>query len=181
MDNIENPLTNLAAKFIDLAEMNSLPVISYFCEIQRVVPENATRESKGAISLLYALIRQMVELLLPRFETTVDLSEERFLSLDGSLDGWTEALRMLRDLMKLKPGIVYCVIEGFHWLDDKTTDLPLAELVKCLRGGELKVLFTTSGRSGCLLEHLDGAESLNVGVMDSGDLIDGLDDQTVLG
>lgn len=181
MDETENPLTKLAAKFIDLVEMHHLPVISYFCDIPRTVPDKSTREAKGAISLLYALLRQMVDSLLPQFETTIDLSEARFLNLDGSLDTWSEALTVLRDLMDSVPTIVYCVIDGLHWLDDRTTDLPLTELVECLQDGQLKVLFTTSGRSSCLLGSLRTGESMVVGDLDSGDMIDGLDDQSILG
>ncbi|ROW06828.1 hypothetical protein VMCG_04097 [Cytospora schulzeri] len=180
VDDTENPLTSLAAKFIDLVGANNLRVISYFCEIPRTANVHVTREMKGTVSLLYALLRQMVELLLPRLETSVDLSEERFLSLDGSLDTWSEALAMFRDLMSLAPGTVYCVIDGFHWLDDKTTDSALAQLVECLRDGRLKVLFTTSGRSGCLLERLEPEEIFVVSEIGSGDVVDGLDDHGVL-
>lgn len=65
-------------------------------------------------------------------------------------------------------------------LDDKTTDLALAQLVEGLRGSKLKVLFTTSGRSGCLLERLESGETFDVGDMDSGDVVDGLGDHGVL-
>ncbi|KUI67665.1 hypothetical protein VM1G_03036 [Cytospora mali] len=180
MDDTENPLTSLAAKFIDLVGMNSLPVLSYFCEIPQTVDNDVTREVKGTISLLYALLRQMVELLLPRLETTVDLSEERFLSLDGTMGTWSKALAVFRDLTTLSPGTIYCVIDGFHWLDDKTTDLALAQLVECLRGGRLKVLFTTSGRSGCLLENLEPEEIFVVNDINSVDMVDGLGDHGVL-
>ncbi|ROW17317.1 hypothetical protein VPNG_01369 [Cytospora leucostoma] len=180
MDELESPLTNLAAKFIDLASTNNLHVVSYFCEIPRTVPEGATREIKGAISLLYALLRQMVEILLPRLETDVDLSEERFLGLDGTMDSWPEALTVLRDLMGLTPGIVYCVIDGFHLLDDETTDEPLEQLLEILRGGRLRVLFTTAGRSGCLLSILEPEETFVVGDTTADDVVDGLDDQDVL-
>lgn len=180
-DETENPLTSLAAKFIDLVETNELPVMSYFCEIPRTVDSNITREVKGTVSLLYALLRQMVELLLPRLETSLDLSEERFLTLDGTLDTWSEAQDMFRDLMSLAPGTVYCVVDGLHWLDDKTTDVTLAQLVDCLRGGRMKVLFTTSGRSGCLLDGLESEKTMVVGRMKAGDLVEGLDDHGVLG
>ncbi|KUI53386.1 hypothetical protein VP1G_00696 [Cytospora mali] len=180
MDDMENPLTSLAAKFIDLVGVNSLPVLSYFCEIPQTVDNNVTREMKGTISLLYALLRQMVELLLPRLETTVNLSEERFLSLDGSMGTWSEALAVFRDLTTLSPGTIYCVIDGFHWLDDKTTNLALAQLVECLRGGRLKVLFTTSGRSGCLLENLEPEETFVVNDINSVEMVNGLDDHGVL-
>lgn len=86
MDDMEKALTSLAAKFIDLVGANSLPVLSYFCELPRAVQENVTRETKATIALLYALLRQIVELLPPQFDTTLDFSEGRFLGLNGALD-----------------------------------------------------------------------------------------------
>lgn len=87
---------------------------------------------------------------------------------------------VFRDLLSLTPGTVYCVIDGSHWLDDKATDLPLAQLMECLRSGRLKVLFTTSGRSGCLLKSLGPAATFSVGDTKSGDMVDGLGDFDVL-
>lgn len=53
----------------------------------------------------------MAELLLPRLETTVELVGRRLLSLDESLDTWSEALKLFRGLTSLAPGTVY-----FAWL-----------------------------------------------------------------
>jgi hypothetical protein len=106
-DDTRNASTSLTAKSIGLVGMNSLACLSTGCEIPRAVSINVTREIKGTASLLYyAILRQMVELLLPRLETTVDLLERRFLSLDGSLDTWSEALKLFRDLTSLVPGNV---------------------------------------------------------------------------
>lgn len=101
----------MAAKFVGMVAAHQLNVISYFCEIPRTIRGNHTPEEEGAISLLYALLRQLVETLPPRLETTVDLSDSRFAKLDGSMNTWTEAIELLRDLLSALSGIVFCVVD----------------------------------------------------------------------
>lgn len=158
VDDFENPLTSMAAKFVDMVETHKLNVISYFCEVPRTRRSADTPEAEGAIGLLYALLRQLVETLPPRLETTIDLSESRFAKLDGSMNTWTEAIELFGDLLSVLGTIVFCVIDGLHWLDGRDTDAPLAQLVTTLRHDRLRVFFTTCGRSACLLDQLDRDE-----------------------
>lgn len=162
VDDFENPLTSIAAKLVSTVAAHNLPAISYFCELPRTGEDRNTPEADGSISLLYALLRQFIETLPPRLETTIDFSEERFARLDGSLNTWTEAIELLGDLLSVLSGVVFCVIDGLHWLDDPGTDAPLAQLITALRHERLRVLFTTCGRSGCLLENLERDETLIV-------------------
>ena len=74
------------------------------------------------ISLISALIRQTIELLLSCFETTIDLSETRFHQLDGSAESWTEPVVLLQELIELIPNKVLCVVEGLHWTNDRSTE-----------------------------------------------------------
>lgn len=147
-----NPLTLLAGKVIEVTDENRLNVISYFCDIRRT-DGAAPREVQALVALLYALIRQLIELLPPRFDLDVDLSEERFLRLKGDIGSWEEALQLFRDLLELVPGsAVFCVIDGLHVLDYRSIQRPLTLLLGQLRhsNNRLRVLFTTSGRSYCL-------------------------------
>lgn len=160
VDDFENPLTSMAARFVGMVAAQQIKVVSYFCEVPRASRGHDTPEAEGAISLLYALLRQLVETLPPRLDTSVDLSEKRFARLDGSMNTWTGAIKILEDLLRVLSGVVFCVIDGLQWLDDKGTDAPLAQLVTALRHDRLRVLLTTSGRSGCLLEHLERDEIL---------------------
>lgn len=162
MDDYENPLTSTAAKFVAIVAAHQLSVISYFCEVPRARRSADTAEAEGAIGLLYALLRQLVETLPPRLETTVDLSESRFAKLDGSMNTWTEAIELFGDLLSVLSTIVFCVIDGLHWLDGKDTDAPLAQLVTTLRHDRLRVFFTTCGRSACLLDHLERDETFSL-------------------
>lgn len=162
-DDFENPLTSVAAKFIDLADRSGVPVISYFCQLsrhERLRRGNKTREVQVLVATLYALLRQMVELLLPQFEADVDLSKSRFQCLDGTVDSWDDALAVFRDLLGLMvDGGVLCVLDGLHWLDDRSTDTYLEKLIDALRGDRLRVLFTTTGRSACLRRTISTANT----------------------
>lgn len=162
-DDFENPLTSIAAKFVSMVAAHQLEVISYFCEVPRASTDHNTPEAEGAISLLYALLRQLVEKLPPRLDTAVDLSEARFKKLDGSMNNWTEAIELLGDVLSVLRGVVFCVIDGLHWLDGEGTDAPLAQLLTALRHDRLRVFFTTCGRSACLLDYLERDEIFIMG------------------
>ncbi|KAI8627667.1 hypothetical protein F5Y19DRAFT_440740 [Xylariaceae sp. FL1651] len=169
-DDFENPLTVLANCVIELAEQAHVPVISYCCELrrgERLRAGNVSREAQASVSLVFALIRQMIELLSPKFETVTDLSEARFRLLDGSILNWRGMIQVARDVLQLMPDTLLCIIDGFHWLDDRGTTGYLEELVQAMRGTKLRVLFTTTGRSGCLLKQLQVHERLGV---ETGDL-----------
>ncbi len=97
-DGFDNPLSMLAAKFIELASASRVPVLSYFCGLQPHEPAGLTREEHGLLALVSALIRQMVELLLPAFDTDTDLSSSRFRKLDGTVSSWQESVELLRCL-----------------------------------------------------------------------------------
>lgn len=165
-DDLENPASALAAKFVDLVALSRLPVMSYFCELRRheLRPRN-TPERQAMLKMVYALLRQMVELLLPQFDTSIDLSESRFLRLNGSVNSWADALLMFRDLLTLVPDLTFCVIDGLDWLDDRSTDLYLLEFLTMMRNSKLKVLFTTTRRSACLRERVFSAETIQVDLL----------------
>lgn len=167
MEDLENPLSILAAQFIDLVKRTEVPVTSYFCELPRgdhLRKGNKTIEQQALVALGYALTRQMMELLLPHFRTAADFSDYRFGRLDGTAASWNDLLSLLRDLVPLMPETVYVIVDGLHWLDDSSTDTMMEEFLSCLKklGGNLHVLFSTSGRSGVLLEELDVDECVGV-------------------
>ncbi|KAK2776167.1 phytanoyl- dioxygenase family protein [Colletotrichum kahawae] len=170
-DDFENPVTMMAATVIALAEKTKLPVISYFCELRRgekLRNGNDSMEAQAMLSLVYALIRQLIELLPPFLDTGVDLSEGRFKALDGSLGTWSQATSILTDLGELMPGPVLCIIDGLHWLTDRGTDNYLSDLLKILRGDKWKVLLFTTGRSVVLQDELSRSEISTVDVRSFG-------------
>ncbi|KAK1831671.1 hypothetical protein QBC39DRAFT_306301 [Podospora conica] len=167
-DDHENPVTLLAATIIDMAAQSGVPVLSYFCELRRGQPirNGETAESQATISLLYALLRQMIELLLPVFETDIDLSDKRFKRLDGSTRCWSEALELFSKLVPLMPDRVFCIVDGAQWLDDRSTEGLLTNLVLALRKSGFKVLLTTSGRSPSLREAVADEEAVVLELFD---------------
>lgn len=161
-DDLANPITMIAAQFVELASTSKVPVVSYFCELRRgetLRGDNSSLEVQSIIGLLYSILRQMVELLLPLFRTNQDLSQERFRLLAGTTESWDDALQVFRDLVELMPDKVFCVIDGLHWIDDNTSKRLLEDIVGVLRNGRFKTLFTTSGRAPSLKDKLKAAEN----------------------
>lgn len=160
------PMTVLSSHCIHFAIKSELPVISYFCELSReeVLRGDNTREAQELIGLIYALIRQLIEYLPPAFESEHDFSTQKLSLLDGTLKSWNVAIGLLRELLQLAPKTLFCIIDGFQVLDDRSTEKYLVGLVEMLRGqsqsgpGTSKVLFTTTGRSRALLGVLSHSE-----------------------
>ena len=175
-EDYDNPVTMLATWLVHLAAQAGFPTLSYFCELRRGEPlrRGNTWGAQSLVAVAMGVLRQMVELLLPRFEAEVDLSEARFRLLDGTLASWGEAMGLLEELGKLMPPGVICVVDGLHWVDDDTTDVYLGELIGALRRCGFKVLLTTSGRAPGLLDLIDESEVLDLEALDSGLEITGM-------
>lgn len=166
--NEETEATRSRQTLGDLA--SSLPIISYFCELPRPrtrLPRGMTAEMSGLLSLTYALIRQLIELLPSSMNHTDGPGKQRFERLDGSLDSYDEAVTVLGKLLDLSPPMLFCVIDAFEALDDRSTARHVTAFVDTLRGHKiyksplstgsdrvLKILFTTAGRSRSLLTDL---------------------------
>jgi hypothetical protein len=171
-DDFENPMTMVAAAILDLVENNRLPLISYFCTLSRAEPRPGnTREVEATLGMVYAVIRQMVELLLPSFESAIDLSESRFKLLDGTAKSWEDALQVFSDLLELMPKGVYVVLDGLHWLEDQSAESFLRAWIRTLKNSKLKVLFTSSGRSAVLRDELSDDEAFLIEDMASPDAL----------
>jgi hypothetical protein len=162
------PMKVLASMCIDFAIAAKLPVISYFCPLLQTdeLREGNTKEVQALISLTYALLRQLIEQLPVQFSSELDLSRRRFAGLQGNLDSWGIAMALLRDLVEIVPRPLFCIIHGFQILDDWSTEALLEEFVRVFKGSkssdggaeELKILFTTTGRSKALIKCLEPRE-----------------------
>lgn len=169
-----SPLSDVAAGVVQLIDKTRLPIISYFCLLDRGAntQDGETRETRAVTSLLYALIRQSMELFPTVFSSSKDFSTERFLSLDGSIQTFHLALDLLRDSLTHAPPALYCVIDGLQWLDDRSTVPMMDSLIQVLRdftteSGEMgitfKLLLTTAGPARSLLRSsLDRRECYTV-------------------
>ncbi|KAI1877845.1 uncharacterized protein JN550_000027 [Neoarthrinium moseri] len=163
-DDTSNPLTAVSMKFIHLNAQFGVPVISYFCQLSRsggLLPGN-TREMQGLIALCYSLTRQMIELLLSTFESNADFSGERFARLDGTASSWEEWVALFGDLVEEMPNRLFCVIDGVHLVDDRSTENYMGELITVLANERLRVLFTTTGRSPTLRREIGKINTLSL-------------------
>ena len=154
-----NKVTTLVASFVEQVHKVGTPIISYFCKHSENGPKKAT------VAMLYALIRQTVELLPPESRATNDMSKERFQDLDGEANTWDAALALFHDLVGFFDSlnsIAFCVLEGLHWLDSKSTESLLQQLLKVFEGTSFKVLFATTGKSTVLLNTIRKNDQVDV-------------------
>lgn len=161
---VNHALSTMALRFVELADGSDVAVMSYFCEIRRdtTLRSGNTKENQATIELLYALIRQTTELLLPHFDTKIDMSEARLASLDGTIKTWKDALLVFEDVTSLIPENSFCVIDGLDWLDDNSNESYLDGFLQALRKSRLKTLFMTTGRSGVLRKTLSRLETMQI-------------------
>ena len=161
----------LAAKYAASTAESNLPVISFFCELPRKTKSReSTQETEALMSLIYALIRQLINLLPSRFRHRECFDPQSIQALDGTTRTFDGAIAILKDLLDLAPPVLFCVIDGFEVLDDQSTRQYLTDFVKALEGHRFgnedttasrrtsKFLFTTAGRSRSLLNHLQEEE-----------------------
>lgn len=156
-----NLLRLSAAKYAGLARANDVPVISFFC-----LP--LSDDTDQHIALLYALIRQVVELLDDSTLASEQVTEERIRMLKGTVDTWDTALQLFTEMMRnIRIRQLVFVIDGVNLVEedsDHATEERIRGLVRALKGLArpdavkdciIKVLFTTAGRSSCLCDELD--------------------------
>lgn len=105
-----------------------MPLLCFFCdctdptqdpekEIYLSSKDRDIINESVVINLAYSLIRQIINLLPNRFETKLKFSKSGFAKLDGTLDTWKDAMRILDKLMKLAPQGMLAVIDGLEQLD----------------------------------------------------------------
>lgn len=165
-----NSLAKAIAKYISLARESNVPVVSYFCRISsEEAPPNRTKESIELSALLYAMIRQVVNLLPAELDKNAPMFDQtRLASLDGTLRTWDAAVSLFRDLVNsVRLPMLLVVIDGLVFLEDDfehSTDGKIDKLIRCLKelvdssevdGPILKILFTTEGLSDPLCQELD--------------------------
>jgi hypothetical protein len=156
---LNSVVTPMDAKLIQFAESSKIPVISYFCELNRddEDADNLTREMKQLAALLYALVRQMIELLEIQFTSSSNFSASCFSSLSYST--WKEALYLFNELAELMPPLLFVVIDGFEWTDDFSTESSIKDLLSALQRKNFKVLISSGQRSRVLLSVLEPEET----------------------
>ena len=158
-------MSTVAACIISVLSQAEPRIIFHFCALPDIEKPGMSKEESGLISLLYSLICQLVFSLASQFEATIDLQHDRFATLDGTMATWRATLKLFEDLVSLSGQYVICIIDGIEWTDYGRGSARCAELWatfrELMKGPEnrvFKVLFTTAGSSGTLLEALDAED-----------------------
>ncbi|KAE9375263.1 hypothetical protein N431DRAFT_453923 [Stipitochalara longipes BDJ] len=149
-------LSALSGSLINAALGSKIPILFHFCEPAKSVDlaDGLNTEEAGVVSLVYSLIRQLILLLEPDVDASIDFSAERLSLLESPLGNWREVISFLNDLLTLSPGILLCVIDGIDDLDYGRGKSLCADILALMRRREaasarsgliLKTLFTTTG------------------------------------
>ena len=163
-------LAMVSANMVSSAIELKFPIISFFYERPSQAPGlPRTRETIGLTALIYSLTRQLIHLLPIEIDSDINLSEQRFSSLDGTLRTWPQAFQLLKDLLANAPPVLLCIIHGIDFLDDYSTEPFLKDLILELerttreadKNRLIKVLLTTDSVPMVLFKNLQPDECVN--------------------
>jgi hypothetical protein len=173
--------TFAAANLISAAEKALIPVLSYFCQRDGYqVPRNDDGSLHGnskhsrVAALVCSLITQFVGFIpTDAIEIQTDYSTTRFASLDGTLDTLPKAVSLLKDLLAIRPTLMFCFVDGLHSYQQRLSQVEsqaLKDVINMFRFTDqdsledpprvIKALYTTDGFVE-LLGMLKGNERLN--------------------
>lgn len=149
-------------------------VVFHFCDLPnlRTIRDGRSVEAIGLMSMVYSLIQQLIEHVPPQFDSSNDFGLNRFTPLDGNIGTLDGALELLRDLIPhCLPYIVF-IVDGIERLDYREGHQGCKDVVNTLRQLKTmklrdddqqcvyKVLFTTAGKPGALMQTLGCREIL---------------------
>jgi hypothetical protein len=150
--------SKIAASVVNSAFTLSIPTISYFSHW----PLQNNRDP--VVSILYSLIRQLLNLLSGTFNGCIDISARRLQLLNGSEQSLDEAIKLVEELVWLVPPLTLCILDGIDHFDYMQRNrqtiealilllkerITSSDSVKNKSMGTFKVLFTTAGNCGLL-------------------------------
>lgn len=148
-------LSRFASRLVDSASKSGTPVISYFCTLEctreAARSSGQTRQQHAMIAMVYAVIRQLIEMSPFSFDQQFDAIAGHISCLDGTLQRLPDALKALSALISLAPPILYLIIDGVDNFDNSSTCDALNNFISTLRhhldiatGPIIKVMFTTN-------------------------------------
>jgi hypothetical protein len=161
MSHYPSALSALSGSLINAALESKIPILFHFCEPAKSfdLADGFNAEEAGVVSLVYSLIRQLILLLEPDIDSSIDFSAERLSLLESPLGNWKEVISFLNDLLALSPGILLCIIDGIDDLDYGRGQSLCADILAMMRRREavsersgliLKTLFTTTSYAKAL-------------------------------
>ena len=137
----------------DDAEEDSQRSIASLCESQ---------EEAMAVHFVYTMIRQLINQLPPKVKLSGKRWRTRFGKLDGSLQTFDIALRILEELLDHAPATLLVIVDGVEQVEESEAESLVSKVLLVLqrvmtetrKGKVVKVLYTTAGSSDAL-ESLD--------------------------
>jgi hypothetical protein len=160
----ENHMTKIGLKLVNLAYEHrpNFPMISFFCQLSpaKSLKLNETAEMGALTAVLYALIRQILEILSLPLVEDIDLTKSRFQRLDGTKRACKDALLILEDLVSHITQPVFCILDGLQWLEHASTRNNMRKLLEVLRHNNLHVLYITTGSVASLRDTISKDETL---------------------
>lgn len=77
---------------------------------------------EALISMVYSIVIQLTELVPQKFSTGIDLSPDRFKSLDRSPGTLADALVLMEELLTLAPRRLIVILDGLQLCEDGRDD-----------------------------------------------------------
>ncbi|TGO31582.1 hypothetical protein BHYA_0508g00040 [Botrytis hyacinthi] len=126
----------LAGSLIDVTMISKTPIIFRFCELvmRSEQQQVLTLEQAHEITLVYALIHQLIALLELKVDCEIDSNPLRFSQLEKPLESCQEALSHTIDLLNLAPAILLCVIDGPEYMNYGKVKATCSNILADLKG-----------------------------------------------
>ncbi len=167
-------MSAIAATMVELFAEAKPMVVFHFCDLPnpRTIQDGKSMEEIGLISMVYSMIQQLIEHVPPQFDSSIDFGPKRFTPLDGNASTLDGALELFRDLIPLCLPYIVFIVDGIERLDYRKGQQGCKEFVNTLRQlttmkppdddpqRVYKVLFTTAGKLGALMQTLECREIL---------------------
>ena len=153
--------TAIATKVVASAQSLGVPIICYLCSTPRACSRDNALAEETVIDFLYSLLRQIIYVLPPEFETSANISKSRFDKLNGEMESFDIALDLLERLITLAPKTLLVVIDGLEQLDQSVVEEDVDDVLRIILESVtssartrdqrlLKTLFTTAGQCNAL-------------------------------
>jgi hypothetical protein len=151
----------LSSGMVALAQAAKIPVAAYFW--QRISSDGGYRsQADNFIHMVYSLVYQVGNSITEDCIDSGDMSAERFLSLDGSVESLPRTLELLSDILSAKSHSQLVVVDGmepldFHLTNDSGMEKLLQiflELLQKDRKATIKTMITTEQHSELILNEI---------------------------
>lgn len=145
---------SLAATHIENAvTVARMPCISFFCTLDREIPESTGGEQQSRwvsllVAMLYSIIRGLALIMPETFEDSYDL-ESTISSFGGRKESIPKAMEVIRVLLVHRTPLLFVILDGLEVLENDETEPFIRELVDVLNvkdsNSRFKVLLGSRG------------------------------------